>query len=408
MKNETYKMSVRIITFLLTFFLIIGNSRFTVVGQAEEIGNLYAMSAVLMDGDTGRILYGKDENIARANASTTKILTCILALENSTRDDVVMVSEHASRQPKVHAGLAENELYFMEDLLHSLMLESHNDSAVAIAEHIAGSVEAFAELMNKKALEIGCKTANFVTPNGLDGSNKDGRHGISASDLALIMRYCIKESPQAESFIKITQTRQYTFQEITGKQVISCVNRNAFLDMEEGVISGKTGFTGEAGYCYVTAVKQDGKTFIIALLGCGWPNNKTYKWKDAKKLLKYGRETYKLVSLKQPKKLPSIMMEHGVPTGQKLCEHAYAELETTRDSINVLLGQNEQITMKIECNESMEAPIQAGTVVGHVTYYIEDVPIHQEDLVVKHEVQRKNMRWIFSKLWENYLHLVLY
>lgn len=408
MKNGKWKMSVRIAMFLLTFFLIVNSEIVLLTGQAEEVGNLYALSAVLMDGESGRVLYGKDADTVRANASTTKILTCILALENSTRDDVVMVSEYAARQPKVHAGLATNELYFMEDLLYSLMLESHNDSAVAIAEHIAGSVEEFAELMNEKAREIGCESANFVTPNGLDGSNDLGKHGLSATDLAKIMRYCTKESPKAESFLEITQTRNYTFHEITGKRTISCTNRNAFLDMTEGVISGKTGFTGEAGYCYVTAVEQDGRTFIIALLGCGWPNNKSYKWKDARRLLEYGKENYELVSLEPPEKLPAIEVKHAIPMGERVCERTYAKIARLDSDNKVLVAKEEEIKIVVECKKNMEAPVKAGTEVGIVNYYINDFLIHQEILRTQEDISRKNMKWIFINLWKNYLHVVLY
>lgn len=121
------------------------------VPEAEgSPGSLYALSAVLMDGESGRILYEKDGENPRPNASTTKVLTCILALENCPGDDYVSVSSKAAAQPDVQLGLEEGEQYYLEDLLYSLMLMSHNDTAVAIAEHVGGSVEGFAELMNEK------------------------------------------------------------------------------------------------------------------------------------------------------------------------------------------------------------------------------------------------------------------
>ena len=391
MKNGKWKMSVRIGIFLLTFFLIVSNTNYALIGQAEEMGSLYALSAVLMDADTGRILYGKDADVARANASTTKILTCIIALENSTRDDVVLVSEHASHQPKVHAGLRENELYFMEDLLYSLMLESHNDSAVAIAEHVAGSVEAFAQMMNEKAREIGCTTANFVTPNGLDGSNDLGKHGISAVDLARIMRYCISQSPKADSFIKITQTRNYTFQEITRKQTISCVNKNSFLDMVDGVISGKTGFTGEAGYCYVTAVEQDGKTFIIALLGCGWPNNKGYKWTDTRKLMEYGIENYEYGNIREEVVSEKILLLNGVDISEPFKKTIYVRTSVQNDSGNmqILLRQDEVIVVKTVQLRTIWAPAKKNQKVGKIFYMLEDEVITSFDIVLEETIKRR-------------------
>ena len=122
---------------------------------AEEPAELYALSAVLMDGESGRVLYEKDGERPLANASTTKVLTCIVALENSPGDDYVQVSQNAASQPEVKLGLQKGEQYYLEDLLYSLMLKSHNDTAVAIAEHCGGSVEGFARMLNRKAKQIG-------------------------------------------------------------------------------------------------------------------------------------------------------------------------------------------------------------------------------------------------------------
>lgn len=138
----------------------------------EELQNLHAQSAVLMDGASGRVLFEKNGYEKRAMASTTKILTCILALEKGDLEQIVTVSKNAARQPKVHLGMQEGEKFFLKDLLYSLMLESHNDSAVAVAEAIAGSTEEFAVQMNEKAREIGCRNSHFITPNGLDASVK--------------------------------------------------------------------------------------------------------------------------------------------------------------------------------------------------------------------------------------------
>ena len=216
---------------------------------AEEPAELYALSAVLMDGESGRVLYEKDGERPLANASTTKVLTCIVALENSPGDDYVQVSQNAASQPEVKLGLQKGEQYYLEDLLYSLMLKSHNDTAVAIAEHCGGSVEGFARMLNRKAKQIGCKNTYFITPNGLDAEDENGKHHTTAKDLALIMRYAIKN----ETFLHIAQTRDYTFSEITGKRTFSVHNANAFLDMRDGVLAGKTGYTSQAGYCYVCA-----------------------------------------------------------------------------------------------------------------------------------------------------------
>ena len=176
------------------------------VEKMKEPSGLYALSACLMDADTGRVLFEKNGQEQRAMASTTKIMTLIVTLEGADLESVVTVSEKAARQPDVQLNINTGEKYYLKDLLYSLMLESHNDTAVAIAEHVAGSVEAFAGIMNQKAKELGLENTYFVTPNGLDGEDEGGVHSTTAVELARIMSYCIKESEEATEFLKITQT----------------------------------------------------------------------------------------------------------------------------------------------------------------------------------------------------------
>ena len=166
----------------------------------------------------------KEGYTARPNASTTKVMTCILALENGKGDDYVMVSKNAAAQPEVKLGLKEGEQYYLEDLLYSLMLKSHNDTAVAIAEHIGGSVEGFAHMMNEKAKEIGCTSTHFVTSNGLDGADAGGVHETTARCLALIMSYAIKN----KTFLHITQTRDYSFYDLSGTGSFPCTMQTPF------------------------------------------------------------------------------------------------------------------------------------------------------------------------------------
>ena len=205
---------------MFLFVLVLG-----IPVQAEEPDELYAQSAVLMDAESGRVLFEKNGLDVKAMASTTKIMTCILALENADEKTEVTFSENAVRQPKVHLGASKGETFYLGDLLHSLMLESHNDSAVAIAEAVAGSVEAFADRMNQKAKEIGCKNTCFITPNGLDatatltdknGDTSEVFHSTTAEDLAKIMSYCITKSSCKEQFLEITQTPTYTFSNCAG------------------------------------------------------------------------------------------------------------------------------------------------------------------------------------------------
>ena len=250
---------------------------------------LHAVAAALYDADEHMTIYGKNSNESMANASTTKILTCIVTLENSQLSDTVKVSGNAASQPQVALGLVEGDTYNMKDLMYGMMLESYNDCAYAIAEHVAGTVEEFAKLMNAKANEIGCYGTYFLTPNGLDKEDEVSFHHTTANDLCTIMAYCTWESPKSADFIEITRTMEYTF---NGKNSsITFTNHNRLLQDTDYAVSGKTGFTTKAGYCYVAAVEKDGRRLCLALLGCGWPNNKNYKWEDAKALVEYGCNT---------------------------------------------------------------------------------------------------------------------
>ena len=149
-------------------------------------------------------------------ASTTKIMSCILVLEEGDLTETVTVSEEAASQPEVKLGMKSGQRFRLKDLLYSLMLESHNDSAVAVAEHIAGSVQGFADMMNRKAEEIGCDATYFITPNGLDAEDEKGVHHTTAEDLARIMKYCITDSPERDGFLEITRTESYTFSDCEG------------------------------------------------------------------------------------------------------------------------------------------------------------------------------------------------
>ena len=175
-------------------------------------------------------------------------------------------------------------------------------------------------VLYKAAKELGCNKTHFITPNGLDAVDEGGIHATTATELAIIMRYCIKESEKKDDFLTITRTPSYQFKNVKGDRNFSCTNRNAFLSMMEGALSGKTGFTGKAGYCYVGALERDGKSFIVALLACGWPNNKNYKWSDTKVLMEYGIEQYEYQNVYESIKLPKIRVNNGVPNNESLFE----------------------------------------------------------------------------------------
>lgn len=372
--------------------------------QAEEPKELYAQSAVLMDADSGRVLFEKNGFDRKAMASTTKIMTCILALECADEKTEVTFSENAAKQPKVHLGAGVGESFYLKDLLYSLMLESHNDSAVAIAEAISGDVNKFADLMNQKAKEIGCEDTYFITPNGLDAEDENGKHSTTAVDLARIMSYCIVDSPMKERFLDITSTPQYSFANLEEKNNYSCSNHNSFLNMMEEAISGKTGFTADAGYCYVGAVESEGRTFVVSLLACGWPNNKTYKWKDMKKLASYGMDNYAYTKIDELPLMRDILVKDGIPETGHLFEQAKVSVrvEKQEEPVSVLMKKSEQIEVRVQQEDSISAPVSCGEKVGQVTYELNDEVIASYPIVIAKDVRKKDFAWTFFEILEMY------
>ncbi|MFP3154996.1 D-alanyl-D-alanine carboxypeptidase [Lachnospiraceae bacterium ZAX-1] len=360
---------------------------------------LYAKSAVLMDADSGRVLYEKNGYEKLANASTTKIMTCIIALENGKMDDAVTISSYAASMPKVRLGMKAGDTFSLKDLLYSLMLESHNDSAAAIAEHVGGSVEGFAAKMNQKAKELGCKDTYFITPNGLDATDENGQHGTSGADLATMMRYCI----QNETFLEITRTASYSFSNIEKTRNYSCNNHNAFLSMMEGALSGKTGFTGNAGYCYIGALRQGERTFIVALLACGWPNNKTYKWADAKQLMKYGLDHYRYEDIfEHDKELSDILVTEAIPQTGKLYDATMLKPTIHDQNLNILINPTEKIKSVYDIPHVLEAPVEAGQTVGTVSYFLNEEKIAQFPVYVMKSVKKLNWKWYFDYIMDGF------
>lgn len=376
-----------------------------IVTLAEENSpsppSLLSGAAVLMDGETGRVLYGKNEDTALPMASTTKIMTCILALENASLDEVVEVSDYAASMPDVQLNIRKGETYYLKDLLHSLMLESHNDSAVAIAEHVGGSKEAFADMMNQKARDIGCTNTYFITPNGLDGTDETtGKvHSTTAEDLAKIMRYCISQSPKKEDFLEITRAPSYTFSNIERTRSFSCINHNALLTTMEGALSGKTGFTNGAGYCYVGAVKKGEKTFIAALLACGWPPHKTYKWQDMRSLISYGNENFDYYEiLKEEVSVDDIPVENGIEFSVGL-EVSYPE----ERSLKILMMETEPVIIKKKVAKTLTAPIEAGIAAGQVDYYVGDDLVASYPIVTTEKVGLWDLEFCAKTLLNRFL-----
>lgn len=362
--------------------------------------SLYAENAVLIDGETGDILYEKNGSVHHPNASTTKILTCIIALECGDLADTVIASSYAAKMPEVRLGVREGEIFNLEDMMYAMMLESYNDAAVVIAEHIGGDVQHFADMMNSKAKEIGCRTTYFITPNGLDAQDEGGIHGTSAEDLARIMRYCIITSPKSDLFLKITRTRFYTFSDSSGARSFACLNHNAFLDMADEALSGKTGFTCDAGYCYIGAAEYDGHTYIWALLGCGWPNNKTYKWKDSRTLLAYAEKNASYTEIAAPKAPDLNVIFSSKSAGTARCP-SVCDMNITICSTENEQVLDDEIIYKYDILDTVAAPITAGEIVGWLGVYRDGKLIDIEPVYIKENLPDIGIKDELLSVFEN-------
>lgn len=369
-----------------TLFILIQNPAAAAeTGQQEEKEklSLNARAAVLMDADSGRILYGKNETMVFPMASTTKIMTLIVALEHNEPDQIVIASAGASAMPEVRLGVHEGERYRMEDLYYAMMLESFNDAAMMIAEGTVGSVENFAELMNEKAISLGCTQTYFITPNGLDAADEKGVHSSTAEDMAKIMRYAIDN----EDFLKITQTADYSFTDCDRKRSFEVHNKNVLLTMMDGVLSGKTGYTADAGYCYVCAVKKDDRTFIAALLGSGWPPHKGYKWSDVQTLLDYGDKNYRY---------QTIDISRGVPDRQVHVmngEQDFATVRAKQTNYRFLLSSEDKVHVESVLPGQLEAPVEAGQSVGSIQVFVNGDLTAENDYVTINKIDAR-CTWI--------------
>lgn len=362
---------------------------FNIAVLAEE-PKVNAISAVIVDGDTGRILWGKNENKPMAMASTTKIMTALVALENCDITKETTVSKNATLASPVKMHLAVGEKLTIEQLLYAMMLQSYNDSAVAVAEAVGGSVEKFCTMMNEKAKEIGCSDTVFETPNGLD----KGNHHSTAEDMSKIGVYALKN----QNLMKIMNTRDYTFK--SSKTTYSFVNKDRLLSEYEGAIGMKTGFTGKAGHCFVGAANRGDVTLVSVVLASGWGTaGKSRKWIDTKALLNYGFNNYKKYSIINGSEKMNISIDKA--------EKEIAELKY-KDSVDLLLSENEKANLKIENElpQNITAPINYGDSVGIGKIYTGNTLLKTVKIISAENIEKIGVEYNIKKLINQWLKLV--
>lgn len=309
-----------------------------------------AGAAILMDWQTGQILYQKNANQPRDPASTTKVLTAIIALERGKLSDKVKVSRRAAYTPGSSMYIKPGDEYSLHDLLHGLLLRSGNDAAVAIAEHLAGSVDGFAKLMNEKAKAIGAKNSHFTNPHGLT----DARHVSTAYDLALITRYAL----QNETFRSIVSLREKTLTYEYLRRDTVLYNTNRLLSILKDVDGVKTGTTAAAGACLISSATRDDQKLVAVVLRAG------DRWRDSANLLEWGFGNFRLTHMGHQ---GDVLLAAPVRGGKVPA----VPLALSRDlPIVVPRKGTEQPRLEVQVQEGIQAPIAKGQYLGRATVWI--------------------------------------
>ena len=335
-------------------------------------GALSAHNAVLIEQSSGRILMEKDAHEKRPMASTTKIMTAITALEYGNLEDIVVISAKANNTEGSSMWLATGEKVTLEHLLYGLMLNSGNDAAVAIAEHVGGSVEGFAKLMNQTAEKIGAKNSNFTNPHGLDDAN----HFTTAYDLAIITRYAMQNSKFAE--IVATKTKVVPWEGNSWGRTLN--NHNKMLNLYVGADGVKTGFTKRSGRCLVSSATRDGMQLIVVTL------NASDDWNDHKAMLDFGFANFGIKTILRDgeymKTVPVINADDV-----RLAIIAESDL-----SVALKTGDLKNVIIAYNCPQTVSAPIIEGQILGEAVATLNDTIIGQVNLVSRSDIAVNNKK----------------
>lgn len=362
------------------------------VNAEEEIPDIASPSALLMDYSSGKILYEKNINEKRYPASLTKIMTAIIVLENCELSDIATVSYDAVMSLSsgyVTANLQIGEELTVEQLLYVLMVGSSNDAAIVLAEHVSGSVEKFADLMNEKAKELGCTSTNFVNPNGAHDEN----HYSTAYDLALMARYAM----QNETFRTLVSTTSYTLP-TTNKydredRIFRTTNSLLHLDTSDRAdnyyyqyATGiKTGFTTPAGNCLIASANKNNLELITVVLGAGQTKDGlSQRYLDTLSLFDYGYNAY---TLKQIINKGGIIQTLNIKNATRKTKKVEAVVANDVYALMKQADKNSAVLPEINLNDNLKAPLKKGDVIGSVTYTVEGIQ-YTEDLLANNDVKK--------------------
>lgn len=352
---------------------------------SKNIENLKLNSRIglIFDRNSKRILYEKNGLKQVPMASTTKIMTAIVVLENSELNDVVTISKKAAGTGGSRLGLRTNDKITVHDLLYGLMLKSGNDAAVALAEHVGGGIEEFADMMNKKAKELGLINSHFITPHGLDKE----KHYTTAYELACMADYALK----IPKFKEIVSSKNYNITINARSNLIG--NTNELLGNLNGVYGVKTGFTNEAGRCLVTACKREDLDIITVVLGA---DTKKYRTSDSIKLIEYAYKNYEVIDIEKKIK------EQFENWKQLNCNRIYInkakqeKIDLDIESLGyskIAIKKTDIDNIKMEINSLyyLEAPVEKGKIIGNAKIQINGETVANLNIKNKQVIEKKNI-----------------
>ena len=307
---------------------IIWKDNFIQASNSKEEPKINSRSAVVYDRKSKKVIWGKKENERRPMASTTKIMTAIVVLENANLDDTVVVSKKSAGTGGSRLRLITGDKITVNNLLYGLLMVSGNDAAVALAEYVGGSIEGFADKMNQKAEEMNLENTHFITPHGLDMEN----HYTTALELAEMADYAMNN----KKFAEIVATKAKTIN-ISGRSK-SLINTNELLGNLEGVNGVKTGFTNGANRCLVTSVSRNGMNVIAVVLGADAKKDRT---RDSVEIIKYAYKNYTIYDL------------------EELIKENYEDWKNINEkTIEVIRGKNKILTTKLDKLDNYNIPIK--------------------------------------------------
>lgn len=361
----------------------------------SKLPTINSRAAIIIDRKSKTILYGKSEKEKRKMASTTKIMTATIVLENSNLNDIVEVSKKSAGTGGSRLGLKTGDKITVHDLLYGLMLCSGNDAAVALAEHVGGSVEGFADLMNKKAQELNLTNTHFVTPHGLDNDD----HYTTAYELALLTDYALKN----KVFAQIVNTKNYTVTINGNSKNLS--NTNELLGSLNGVYGVKTGFTNGANRCLVTACKRNNLDIICIVLGA---DTKKFRTQDSIKLIEYTFNNYQNINIKRiidskfenwkSKNLSKFTIKKGISNKIEL---SLSNIEN--ETIPIRNDEVNAINIEINCNKELEAPLKENKKIGELIVNINNKKVINLDITNTINIKKKNPLNYFKYISFNYI-----